>query len=179
MRAVANNDISDLLVFSNAAYCSGCGLCEKYACPQGLSPKSIIQEFKKGLRVAGVKPDKLEPAPVSPDRRYKKVPSHRLENRLGLAKYDVDAPFIDTTPESDYVRIQMSQHIGVPAIPIVKAGEKINKGQMIAKAAEGLSVPIHSSVWGVVEKVSDKEIVVRGTGMPEEERRRLKSLGML
>jgi len=179
MRAVANNDTSDLSVFINSAYCSGCGLCEKYACPQGLSPKSIIQEFKRGLRANGIKADKIDPKPVSDDRQYKKVPSHRLEQRLGLAKYDIDAPFIDTTPESSYVRIQMSQHIGAPAIPIVKEGEKINKGQLIAKAADGLSVPVHSSVWGVVDKVTDKEISVRGTGMPEEERLRLKSLGML
>lgn len=179
MRAVANNDTSDLNIFINAAYCSGCGLCEKYACPQGLSPKSIIQEFKRGLRAAGIKADKVEAAEVNPDRAYKKVPSHRLENRLDLAKYDIDAPFIDTTPESDYVRIQLSQHIGAPAIPVVQAGDKVNKGQMIAKAAEGLSVPVHSSVWGVVEKVTDTEIRIRGTGMPEEERQRLRSLGML
>ena len=55
MRAVANHDLSDLSVFINAAYCSGCGICEKYACPQGLSPKSIIQQFKGGLRGAGIK----------------------------------------------------------------------------------------------------------------------------
>lgn len=179
MRAVANNDTSDLSVFINSAYCSGCGLCEKYACPQGLSPKTIIQQFKGGLRAAGIKAEKLEPDVVNPEREYKKVPSHRLENRLGLAKYDIDAPFIDTTPESDYVKIQMSQHIGAPAIPIVSKGDKINKGQMIARAAEGLSVPVHSSVWGVVEKVSEKEIAIRGTGMPEEERQRLKALGLI
>lgn len=179
MRAVANNDLSDMSVFMNAAYCSGCGLCEKFACPQGLSPKSIVQQFKGGLRAAGIKPEKLEPAPVPEDRSFKQVPSHRLEQRLGIAQYDVDAPFLDTTPESDFVKIQMSQHIGAPAVPVVKAGESVNKGQMIAEAADGLSVPVHSSVWGVVQSVSDKEIVIRGTGMPEEERQRLKSLGLL
>ncbi len=91
----------------------------------------------------------------------------------------MDAPFLDTTPESDFVKIQMSQHIGAPAVPIVKAGEEVVKGQMIAEAADGLSVPVHSSVWGTVQSVSDKEILIRGTGMPEEERQRLKSLGLL
>jgi Na+-translocating ferredoxin:NAD+ oxidoreductase RnfC subunit len=162
MRAVANQDTSDLSVYINTAYCSGCGICENYACPQGLSPKSIIQEFKAGLRTAGIRAEKLEPAPVEPDRELRKVPVHRLAARLGLSNYDKAAPFVDTTPETSYVKIPMSQHIGAPAKPIVSAGDQVEKGQKIAEAAEGLSVAIHCSINGVVEKVSDKEIVVRG-----------------
>jgi Na+-translocating ferredoxin:NAD+ oxidoreductase RnfC subunit len=161
MRAVANHDTSDLTVFTNAAYCSGCGICENYACPQGLSPKSIIQEFKAGLRGAGIRAEKLDPAEVDPERDLKKVPVHRLAARLGLSGYDKDAPFIDTTPETKLVKIPMSQHIGAPAKPNVKAGDSVSKGQKIADAAEGLSVAIHCSINGVVQKVSDKEIVIK------------------
>ena len=60
------------------------------------------------------------------------------------------------------MKIQMSQHIGAPAMPIVKAGDSVSKGQKIAEPREGLSVAIHCSIDGKVEKVSDKEIVVRG-----------------
>ena len=56
----------------------------------------------------------------------------------------------------------LSQHIGAPAMPIVKAGDSVSKGQKIAEPREGLSVAIHCSIDGKVEKVSDKEIVVRG-----------------
>ena len=162
MRAVANHDISDLSVFTNSAYCSGCGICEKYACPQSLSPKSIIQEFKAGLRTGGIKIEKVDPAPVMEDRELRKLPVHRLMARLDLTKYNVAAPFVDTTPSTKYVKIQMSQHIGAPAMPIVKAGDSVSKGQKIAEPREGLSVAIHCSIDGKVEKVSDKEIVVRG-----------------
>lgn len=162
MRAVANHDISDLSVFTNSAYCSGCGICEKYACPQSLSPKSIIQEFKAGLRTGGIKIEKADPAPVMEDRELRKLPVHRLMARLDLTKYNVAAPFVDTTPSTKYVKIQMSQHIGAPAMPIVKAGDSVSKGQKIAEPREGLSVAIHCSIDGKVEKVSDKEIVVRG-----------------
>lgn len=162
MRAVANHDISDLSVFTNSAYCSGCGICEKYACPQSLSPKSIIQEFKAGLRIGGIKIEKVDPAPVMEDRELRKLPVHRLMARLDLTKYNVAAPFVDTTPSTKYVKIQMSQHIGAPAMPIVKAGDSVSKGQKIAEPREGLSVAIHCSIDGKVEKVSDKEIVVRG-----------------
>ena len=161
MRAVANSDTSDLSVFINASYCSGCGLCEKYACPQGLSPRSIISQFKGGLRAAGIKPEKVTAGPLMEDRELRQVPVHRLAARLGLSKYDVSAPFIDTTPTTSYVKIQMSQHIGAPAKPIVKKGEEVKKGQLIAQPSEGLSVAIHCSIDGIVEEVSDKEVVVR------------------
>lgn len=161
MRAVANHDTSDLSVYVNAAYCSSCGLCENYACPQSLSPRSVIAEFKNGLRAAGVRPEKLEPAEVIADRELKKVPVQRLKAKLGLSEYDVPAPFVDTTPTTKFVKILMSQHIGAPAKPVVKAGDHVKKGQKIADAAEGLSVAIHCSINGVVEKVSEKEITVR------------------
>lgn len=161
MRALANQDTSDLSVYTNAAYCSSCGLCENYACPQGLSPRSVIAEFKNGLRAAGVRSENPEMREVDPERELKKVPVKRLKAKLGLYSYDVPAPFIDTTPTTKYVKIQMSQHIGAPARPFVKANERVKKGQKIADAAEGLSVAIHCSIDGVVEKVDEKEVVVR------------------
>ena len=163
MRAVANHDVSDLSVFANAAYCSSCGLCENYACPQGLSPRSVIAEFKNGLRAAGIRAPKTESSEVVPDRELKKAPVKRLKAKLGLYQYDVPAPFIDTTPVTKYEKIIMSQHIRVPAKPFVKVGEQVKKGQKIADAAEGLSVAVHCSIDGVVEKVNEKEVVVRGT----------------
>ena len=162
MRAVANHDVSDMSVFVNTAYCSGCGICEKYACPQGLSPKSIIQQFKAGLRGAGVRVEKVEPAPVAEDRELRKVPVGRMAARLGLSAYNVPAPFQETTQITKFVKIPMSQHIGAPAKPIVVKGDKVLKGQKIGEAADGLSVCIHCSIDGVVEKVTEKEVVVRG-----------------
>ena len=162
MRAVANHDTSDMSVFVNTAYCSGCGICEKYACPQGLSPKSIIQAFKGGLRAAGIKAEKVDPAPVLEDRELRKLPVHRLAARLDLTKYDKPAPFEDTTPTTKLVKIPMSQHIGAPATPIVSVGATVKKGQLIGEPKDGLSVAIHCSIDGVVQKVSDKEVVVKG-----------------
>lgn len=164
MRALANQDTSDLSVYINTAYCSSCGLCENYACPQGLSPRSVIAEFKNGLRAAGIRNENPQVGKTAPDRELKKVPVKRLKARLGLYSYDIPAPFIDTTPTTKYVKIQMSQHIGAPAVPFVKEGEQVKKGQKIADAAEGLSVAIHCSIDGVVEKVNEKEVIVREKG---------------
>ncbi|MBR2186325.1 MAG: SLBB domain-containing protein [Lachnospiraceae bacterium] len=162
MRAVANNDASDLSVFVNAMYCSGCGICEKYACPQGLSPKTIIQEFKAALRKGGVKMEKTAPGSVSGGREERKVPVHRLSHRLGLGVYDREAPIDDECKGASMVKIPLSQHIGKPAEARVNAGDRVKKGQLIAEAAEGLSVNIHSSIDGVVTAVTDSEITIKG-----------------
>ncbi len=161
MQAVSNQDISDLSVYTNSAYCSGCGICEHFACPQSLSPKSIIQKFKAGLREAGIRPERLKAAPVEAERDYRKLPVHRLAVRLGLAKYDGPAPLEEGVQSVSKVRIPLSQHIGAPAQPVVACGDQVYRGSRIGAAGEGLSVPVHASVDGIVEKVSPREIIIR------------------
>ena len=58
------------------------------------------------------------------------------------------------------VRIMLSQHIGAPASAVVKEGDKVTKGQMIAEPAKGLSVGIHASVTGTVTEVNDKYVII-------------------
>ena len=161
MRAVANHDISDLTVYTNTAYCSSCGLCENYSCPQGLSPRSVIAQFKAGLRGAGVRVPKTEPAAVDLERDLKKAPVSRLKARLGLAEYDVSVAFAEEVQKAESVSIPLSQHIGAPALAAVKAGERVHEGQKIGNVPEGLGVAIHASIDGVVETVNEKEIVIR------------------
>ena len=161
MRAVANHDTSDLTVYTNTAYCSSCGLCENYSCPQGLSPRSVIAQFKAGLRGAGVRVPKAEPGSVDSERDFKKAPVSRLKARLGLSEYDVLAAYVEDVQKAGRVSILLSQHIGAPALAAVEVGEKVYEGQKIANAPEGLSVAIHSSIDGVVETVNEKEIVIR------------------
>ncbi|MBR6159885.1 MAG: SLBB domain-containing protein [Lachnospiraceae bacterium] len=160
MRAVANNDTSDLSAFKGAMYCSGCRICEKYACPQGLSPASILQEFKKAQRAAGIPVEKVSPKDPIAQREERKVPVHRLTQRLGLARYDKNAPLDNICIGAKTVRIPLSQHIGIPAKPVVKAGDAVKKGMLIGKAEQGLSVNIHSSTDGKVVSVDEYEITI-------------------
>lgn len=53
------------------------------------------------------------------------------------------------------VIIPTSMHIGAPAIPVVKKGDKVCVGTLIAEAGNGLSVPVHSSVSGTVKGIDD------------------------
>lgn len=55
------------------------------------------------------------------------------------------------TPSS--VTILMSQHIGAPATPVCKVGDKVFVGTLIGEAAGFVSAPVHSSVSGTVKKL--------------------------
>ena len=49
----------------------------------------------------------------------------------------------------------LSQHIGAPAKPVVKKGDKVKVGTLIAEAGGFVSAPIYSSVSGTVLKIED------------------------
>ena len=53
------------------------------------------------------------------------------------------------------VTVPMSMHIGAPARPIVKVGDLVKVGTLIAEAGGAVSAPIHASVSGKVTKISD------------------------
>ena len=174
MRSAANQDFQDTNVFLNTFFCSSCGLCENFSCPQGLAPRSLIADYKLGLRKAGVKaPQNVQPVPVKQSREYRKAPEERLEARLGLTRYEVDAPL---QPDDCWrkagliqkVKIMLSQHIGAPAVPVVEKGEQVKAGQCIARPAEGLSVAIHASVDGVVKEITEQSIIIRNMTAKEK-----------
>ena len=163
MLAAACNNFKDVTAFMNTFYCSSCGVCEMYSCPQGLSPRKLIQEVKQGLKNAGITPPKdVVAGSVSPIREYRKVPLDRLVSRLGVKKYQTDAPLDNRLIEGfKQVDIPTRQHIGAPAKPVVKFGDTVERGQVIAKASEGLSVNIHASISGIVIEVDDSHVVIK------------------
>ena len=161
MRAATCKDIQDPNIFINTMFCCSCGLCELYSCMQNLSPRSLMAEYKAGLRANGIKPPQgVVPAPVGPEREYRKVPMERLMARLDLTKYNREAPLNDEVADIKKVRIMLSQHIGAPAVAVVKVGDKVEKGQVIAEPGKGLSVAIHASISGTVTDVSEKYVII-------------------
>lgn len=161
MRAATCKDIQDPNIFINTMFCCSCGLCELYSCMQNLSPRSLMAEYKAGLRANGIKPPQgVVPAPVGPEREYRKVPMERLMARLDLTKYNREAPLNDKVADIKKVRIMLSQHIGAPAVAVVKVGDKVEKGQVIAEPGKGLSVAIHASISGTVTDVSEKYVII-------------------
>lgn len=83
---------------------------------------------------------------------------HPAENKLS-AKEPIKTAGLPKTAV-----FPMGQHIGAPAKPIVKKGDKVKVGQMIAEAGGFVSAPIYSSVSGTVLKLDN---VVDANGYPK------------
>lgn len=72
---------------------------------------------------------------------------HPEENKLTESKA------IEVFPLPDKVVVLLTQHMGVPAIPVVKKGDVVKTGQLIARAEGFISANVHSPVSGVVDKI--------------------------
>jgi electron transport complex protein RnfC len=75
--------------------------------------------------------------------------THPPENKLSAGK-----KLIVIEP-SRQVIIPLGQHIGAPAQAVVKKGDEVKVGTLLARAAGFLSANIHSSVSGKVNKIDD------------------------
>ena len=70
-----------------------------------------------------------------------------------------EKPVQELLPKGELV-FPVSQHIGAPAKPVVKAGVMVLRGQVIAEAGGFVSSPIHSSVSGKVKKIEPRRVAV-------------------
>lgn len=62
---------------------------------------------------------------------------------------------IETLPVPKSAVIPLSQHLGAPSTPVVKKGDTVKAGQLIAKSSAFVSANIHSSVSGKVTKIDN------------------------
>ena len=74
-----------------------------------------------------------------------------------------DKPIKELLPTGDLV-YPISQHIGAPAAPIVKKGDRVLKGQRIADAGGFVSAPIYSAVSGTVKAI-EKRLTPTGSSV--------------
>ncbi len=58
-------------------------------------------------------------------------------------------------PLPQEVTILLNQHTGAPSIPLVKRGDRVRTGQLIAKANGFVSANLHASVAGKVTKLTE------------------------
>ena len=61
---------------------------------------------------------------------------------------------IEPMPAPEKVYLPVSMHIGAPAKPVVKKGDHVYMGQLVAEAAGNVSANIHATVSGVVADVA-------------------------
>ena len=60
---------------------------------------------------------------------------------------------IERMPFTRSVVLPLSQHLGAPSKPVVHAGDRVQRGQLVAEAGGYVSVPLHASVTGRVKAV--------------------------
>ena len=79
-------------------------------------------------------------------------------------------------PVPERVYIPMVQHIGAPCTPVVKVGDTVKVGQLIGNSDQRISAPVHSSVSGTVEAITqgmtqygrvDTSVVIKSDGKQE------------
>ena len=84
----------------------------------------------------------------------------KLTFKGGIHPYEgkeltMDKDVIEYVPKGDMV-YPLSQHIGAPAKAVVKKGDRVLVGQLIAEAGGFVSANIHSSVSGTVKAVEPR-----------------------
>ena len=65
---------------------------------------------------------------------------------------------IAPAPLPELLVFPLQQHIGVPAEPVVRVGDRVLKGQVVAKAGGYVSVPVHASTSGRVVAIEDRPV---------------------
>jgi Na+-translocating ferredoxin:NAD+ oxidoreductase RnfC subunit len=164
MRSLEFNLVGEANVIGTQ-FCCECNLCSLYSCPEDLDPKNVCSQNKR--RLAAEK-RRWENPPFNPRRPQlhmanRKAPMQRLMTKLGLRRFRNVGPLNDTLLAADRVGVKLKQHLGAPCEPLVAAGQRVTKGQTIARppVANGkpaLGAAIHASIDGVVTAI-DKGVV--------------------
>ena len=96
-----------------------------------------------------------------------------MSNNINL-KRGLDIPIsgeaaqkIKKAVSPDVVAVKPTDFRGLLPKLLVKEGDRVEKGQIIGKAAEGLSVPVHASVSGIVRKVETGAVILTAGGNHE------------
>jgi electron transport complex protein RnfC len=74
------------------------------------------------------------------------LPEHKAES---------NATPIRQIPLPPRLTLPLQQHIGQAAEPVVQVGEQVRKGQMIARAVDYVSAPLHAPTSGLVVEIGE------------------------
>ncbi len=155
MRALLFGSSTEKLVAATL-YCCECNLCTMFACPEDLDPKSVCVQAKPAAREMGLtfrgQPDEIEPHPMA---EYRRIPTKRLMVKLGLTDFNNTGPLVDFPRQPTRVVLPLKQHAGAPAVPVVRPGDRVRAGDLLAAPApNALGASIHASLSGIVRAVN-------------------------
>ena len=142
-------------------YCCECNLCTMYACPEDLDPKTVCVQAKPLARERDLT-FKGDPATITPHpmAEFRRVPMRRLIAKLGLGEFNNVGPLTEYAFAPRTVKLLLKQHAGAPATPVVKCGDRVRVGDLLAVPEAGkLGARIHASIDGVVTVKSDAVVI--------------------
>ena len=142
-------------------YCCECNLCTMFACPEDLDPKTVCVQSKPLARERGLvwkgAPESIVPHPMA---EFRRVPMRRLIAKLGLGEFSNTGPLTEYAFAPRKVNVLLKQHAGAPAVPVVKTGDRVRAGDLLAAPEQGkLGARIHASIDGVVTVKSDSVVI--------------------
>ena len=163
IRAASHAEVQNTESFVQSALCCGCGICTVIACQQMLDPQAVSMEIKGLLGKHGLKrQNNKAPEAVRPERASRLVSSSVLIDKLGIRKYvkaKVERRDVEFNPSKLY--IELKQHVGAPAVALVKKGDKVKVGDIVAQTPpEALGTTMHASVNGTVSEVNNRFIII-------------------
>ncbi|MBI3038400.1 SLBB domain-containing protein [bacterium] len=138
-------------------FCSECGVCSLFACPEALPPREVTIIAKRYHLSHGAKLSDWQGVPqVHPMRPGRRIGIQRLINCLGLTEFDRKAPLIQAKIDPPHVRLPLKMNLGAPAQPSVKVGDDVTTGQLIGIIPErSLGANLHASISGRVVSIDD------------------------
>jgi len=161
MQALGFTGPKDRMI-AGTLYCCECNLCSLYSCPEDLDPKSVCVQAKAAARerqlVFEGRPEDVTPHPLAPHRR---VPTRRLARKLALTSFRDAGPLSLTELLPRRVVLPLRQHAGSPARAVVRPGERVRAGDVVAAPPPGaLGARIHASIGGIVRDVESGAVVI-------------------
>lgn len=82
-------------------------------------------------------------------KTFKKGGIHPPENKISAGEK------IKMVPLPDTVYVPVQQVLGAPSVPLVKKGDKVKTGQLLAEGKAFISAHVHSPVTGTVSKIEE------------------------
>lgn len=160
VRSVNYNNVGQPSVLLSALTCSECAVCEAWACPVDISPMRLNVALKAEFRAKGARyTGPLRGA--DPMAEHRLVPIPRLIARLNIGEYNHKAPLDETEYRPKRVILKLRQHIGAPAVPLVRPGDAVEPGQLVADIPEGaMGARVHASIRGNVEAVDADAVYI-------------------
>jgi Na+-translocating ferredoxin:NAD+ oxidoreductase RnfC subunit len=159
MQSLGFSQPGDLTVAT--LYCCECNLCTMFACPEDLDPKSVCVQGKPVARERGLTwkgtPESIVPHPMG---EFRRVPMRRLIAKLGLGEFRNEGPLKEHAFSPRKVTLPLKQHAGAPAVAVIKSGDRVREGDLIAAPDAGkLGARIHASIDGKVIVGSDAIVI--------------------